>query len=368
MKKILLILVFVFNYFTYICCVTFVKIPSNNVIIGSNEFTYKILGDNKTYFLYKENIVEINEFEISKYLVTNSDYYKFKQSTNYKTSEERKRFMDMEDKFNETSIKNNPVIDISVFDAIAYIQWFSEINGEMYRLPTNAEWEYMAMGKEKSKYPWGNENKILESTKTTKPIYRHFFSIYEIKEDVSSLGICNIYGGTEFVLDSYRYEKTGINYNFIPYKNPIVFFEGNAQFSSRGGVRYNSFDNNHGLYFRSWAEFDNSMISSFRMVKDNKTIFNQNEIDECVYYIGHGKNKNLETKIFLHPIESDFLYTITGVEDFYILFKSTNNDYYRVYYKVVSQHESSIFNFEQWETGWVKSNDIILTDKKWYEN
>ena len=53
---------------------------------------------------------------------------------------------------------NRPVVDISWHDANEYAVWLSEITGDVYRLPSEAEWEYAARaGKRIPRYSWGND-------------------------------------------------------------------------------------------------------------------------------------------------------------------------------------------------------------------
>lgn len=49
-----------------------------------------------------------------------------------------------------------PVINVSWQDARTYIRWLNAQTGQVYRLPTEAEWEYAARGGRDSAYPWGN--------------------------------------------------------------------------------------------------------------------------------------------------------------------------------------------------------------------
>lgn len=51
-----------------------------------------------------------------------------------------------------------PVVAVSWFEAVAYCQWLSEVSGQEYRLPTEAEWERAARGgMDDQLYPWGDE-------------------------------------------------------------------------------------------------------------------------------------------------------------------------------------------------------------------
>lgn len=48
-----------------------------------------------------------------------------------------------------------PVIHVSWNDATAYAAWLTETTGHLYRLPSEAEWEYAARGGSTLAFPWG---------------------------------------------------------------------------------------------------------------------------------------------------------------------------------------------------------------------
>jgi formylglycine-generating enzyme required for sulfatase activity len=48
-----------------------------------------------------------------------------------------------------------PVIHVSWRDASAYVTWLSETTGKTYRLPSEAEWEYVARGGVRHAFSWG---------------------------------------------------------------------------------------------------------------------------------------------------------------------------------------------------------------------
>jgi sulfatase modifying factor 1 len=49
-----------------------------------------------------------------------------------------------------------PVVGVSWNDAIAYCAWRSELDGQLVRLPTEAEWECAARGNQQALFPWGD--------------------------------------------------------------------------------------------------------------------------------------------------------------------------------------------------------------------
>jgi formylglycine-generating enzyme required for sulfatase activity len=52
---------------------------------------------------------------------------------------------------------DRPVIHVSFDDAQAYADWLSAQTGARYRLPSEAEWEYVLRAGGRDKYPWGKD-------------------------------------------------------------------------------------------------------------------------------------------------------------------------------------------------------------------
>jgi formylglycine-generating enzyme len=49
-----------------------------------------------------------------------------------------------------------PVVGVSWIDAVAYCAWRSGQDGRTVRLPTEAEWEFAARGRQEALFPWGD--------------------------------------------------------------------------------------------------------------------------------------------------------------------------------------------------------------------
>ena len=83
--------------------------------------------------------------------MTNAQYAAFVQATNH----EKPRY------WTEGQISagqdDHPVVEISWDDAVAFSQWLSQETGQVFGLPTEAEWEKAARGTDGLVYPWGNE-------------------------------------------------------------------------------------------------------------------------------------------------------------------------------------------------------------------
>ena len=94
--------------------------------------------------------VWLDSFGIARFPVTNRDYRQFLESM----QKPPPPFW-CDPMFSD---ENQPVVGVSWDEAVAYCQWLSEKTGQMFWLPTEAEWERAARGgKEGALFPWGNE-------------------------------------------------------------------------------------------------------------------------------------------------------------------------------------------------------------------
>jgi len=119
--------------------------------------------------------IQVSSFWLGKYEVTVAQFKIFISETGYQSDAEKgdgsyiwtgrnqeKRSgvnwrCDARGNVRKFSEMNNPVIHVSWNDAVAYCDWLSRKTGQIYRLPTEAEWEYAARsGGKMHTYSWGN--------------------------------------------------------------------------------------------------------------------------------------------------------------------------------------------------------------------
>lgn len=114
----------------------------------------------------EEHRVDVAEFYIGKYPVTNAQYAAFVKAKNYGRPPHWKEGRIPAGK------ESHPVVDVSWRDSVAFCNWLSEATGRRFRLPTEAEWEKAARGGllipvaggelgdnplPTRQYPWGDE-------------------------------------------------------------------------------------------------------------------------------------------------------------------------------------------------------------------
>ncbi len=122
---------------------------------------------------YPQHKVRITRsFEIGQHEVTLGQFQTFVEATRYKLAIERAGKpawgFDQTGKLVEATTyrpespgwetgKDHPVVFVSWNDAVAFSEWLSKKEKRMYRLPTEAEWEYACRAGSSSRYHFGND-------------------------------------------------------------------------------------------------------------------------------------------------------------------------------------------------------------------
>lgn len=223
--------------------------------------------------------VELSDFYIGRYEVTFAEYDLFCEATGREKPEDQ-----------GWGRGKRPVINVHWYDAVAYCNWLSSEHGLTkaykidkinkdpnnqnnydkirwtvtwdttatgYRLPTEAEWEYVARdGGKAIKYPWGNEEEPAEKVANTGAGFSSNYNDgYEYTSPAGAmkpsgtLGVCDISGNVwEWCWDWYDENY----YKNSPKKNPRGADAGAIRML-RGGSWYNSL----AYYFRSAYRFYN---------------------------------------------------------------------------------------------------------------
>jgi formylglycine-generating enzyme required for sulfatase activity len=93
--------------------------------------------------------VWVDAFELAAHQVTNAEYGCFLRAKNAPAPP-----CWTDPNFNAPRM---PVVAVSWYEAVSYCRWLSQMTGNRYRLPTEAEWERAARGgTEGLPYPWGD--------------------------------------------------------------------------------------------------------------------------------------------------------------------------------------------------------------------
>jgi formylglycine-generating enzyme required for sulfatase activity len=124
-----------------------VLIPAGEFLMGSDAQKDKNAGANEQ----PQHRVYVSEFYISKYPITNLEYHYFFRATGYTVPG------GFFESLYGRSGENHPVTNVSWDDATAYCLWLATETGKPFHLPTEAEWEKAARGRDGRIYPWGND-------------------------------------------------------------------------------------------------------------------------------------------------------------------------------------------------------------------
>lgn len=141
-------------------------------------------------------MVQVPELLVDKYPVTNERFYQFLQESGYKPADGHNFLKHWENGRYRQQDAKKPVVWVSHKDAKAFAKWYGG------RLLYDWEWQYIAAGKEKYRYPWGNE---FDKTKCNDTGMEALTEVDAYPEGASPFGICDLCGNahewTEEIVD-----------------------------------------------------------------------------------------------------------------------------------------------------------------------
>jgi formylglycine-generating enzyme required for sulfatase activity len=129
------------------------SIPEDMVLIPGGQFTFNVSADDE-FMPYPDvsgKSILIDSFLIDRFPVTNSQYYDFLMSSGYRPADTTRFLRHWKNGTFRQGQERYPVVNLSLEDMKAYAKWAGK------RLPSEAEWQLAAQGKDKRKWPWGNE-------------------------------------------------------------------------------------------------------------------------------------------------------------------------------------------------------------------
>jgi iron(II)-dependent oxidoreductase len=206
---------------------------------------------------FHEHPMEIKSFFIDKYPVTNAQFKKFLDATNYHPQDDLNFLRDWKVGAYPLGWANKPVTWVSQEDARAYAAWAGK------RLPHEWEWQLAAQGSDGRAYPWGNEWKASAVPVPDKRrTMRGPDDVAAHPDGASASGVMDLVGNVWQWTDEYVDEHTRAG-----------ILRGGSYYQPQGSMWYfpQAYRNDqHGKLLLMAPGYDRSAAVGFRCVADSE--------------------------------------------------------------------------------------------------
>jgi iron(II)-dependent oxidoreductase len=254
------------------------KILSNMVIIPAGKLTIRYTQGDEFIPYPKDHegeVISFDSFAMNKYPVTNFDFKKFLDATDYHPTDTANFLKHWIHHQIPKGQENFPVTYISHEDALAYATWAGK------RLPTELEWQYAAQTFKANEWPWKQLTPVtrketyVTETLTVKNIEGidsrncnlgdgQLYAVGKYKKGVNPLGLYDLVGSV-WQLTNDIYESG--SYRYIIMKGGSYFKPSSSWWYVQGGPRE--------LHYRQFLlrvsqGFERNATVGFRCVADLK--------------------------------------------------------------------------------------------------
>ena len=219
-----------------------------------------------------ERMIHLSAFFISKYPITVQQFSEYLNDVGMKDDQMNKRValkcldQTIQSRFiPKQGMQSRPMAGVTYSGAVAFCDWYGNHINQKCRLPTEAEWEYVARGNTGRIYPWGNE---------IKRVHVLYHDIGRHHELATPDGVYDLNGPVAQwcfdKFDSKFYEKSSVS-------NPVnLVGDGTERFILRGGPMMRYGKDEKLIFPAGWKRFAEKNINTisenvgFRVVLEIK--------------------------------------------------------------------------------------------------